>query len=123
MSGTFEDLDAWKLGMDVVCDVYKVTNAFPKEETFGLAIQMRRAAVSVPSNIAEGKGRASDRDLSVFLGYARGSLNELQTQALLAHRLGYIDEKARTELVAQIQHCRRVLSGLMNFAATSRRKS
>jgi four helix bundle protein len=122
MSGTFEDLDAWQLAMDLVCDIYPATKLFPKDETFGLASQMRRAAVSVPSNIAEGKGRTTDKDFSVFLGYARGSLNELQTQTLLAHRLGYIDDLTRERLIARIQHVRRVLSGLINFASTKRPK-
>ena len=117
MSGTFEDLEAWQLGMDLACEVYGTTKLFPKHETFGLAIQMRRAAVSVPSNIAEGKGRASDKDLAAFLGYTRGSLNELQTQTQLAYRLGYIDEKTRSVLIGRIEHTRRVLSGLLKFAA------
>ena len=121
MSGTFEDLDAWQLGMDLVFHIYQLTKRFPKDESFGLSIQMRRAAISVPSNIAEGKGRASDKDFLVFLGYARGSLNELQTQTMVARRLGYMDESACAKSVGQIQHVRKVVSGLINFASNPKR--
>jgi four helix bundle protein len=91
MSGTFEDLQAWRLAMELATEVYRCTGAFPKAETYGLTDQMRRSAVSIPSNIAGGKGRSSDRELLQFLNHARGSLYELQTQIKLAARLTYLD--------------------------------
>jgi four helix bundle protein len=90
MSGNYEDLLAWQKGMDLVLEIYTATRQFPREETYGLSSQMRRAAVSVPSNIAEGKGRVSDKELLVFLSHARGSLCELETQTFLAEKLHYL---------------------------------
>jgi four helix bundle protein len=78
--------------MDLAMMVYEATDVFPQKEIFGLANQLRRAAVSIPSNIAEGQGRDTTRDFLGFLGIARGSLQELETQLTLACRLGYIDE-------------------------------
>lgn len=78
--------------MTLVRDVYRVTRTLPRDELFGLVSQMRRSAVSVPSNIAEGKGRYSQRELNQFLYRARGSLVELETQVLIAGDLGYVEE-------------------------------
>ncbi|WP_445425003.1 four helix bundle protein [Alishewanella sp. HL-SH06] len=86
------DLKVWKLAMDLVVDVYAITRQFPDIEKFGLASQMQRAAVSIPSNIAEGAGRESNADFVRFLTIARGSLSELETQLLIAQRLGYITD-------------------------------
>jgi len=74
MSGTYRDLKAWQTAMDMVRDIYRLTREFPKEETYGLTIQLRRAAVSIASNIAEVKGRSSDKELLHFLSNAKGSL-------------------------------------------------
>lgn len=79
MPGTFEDLQVWQFGMALVYDVYDLTRHFPPDERFGLVTQMRRAAVSIPSNIAEGKGRSTDKDFALFLSHARGSQQELHT--------------------------------------------
>ena len=84
---TFRDLVAWRKGMELTRAVYRATDAMPREERFGLTMQMRRAAVSIPSNIAEGFGRESRADLLKFLRIARGSLNELSTQIELASSL------------------------------------
>jgi four helix bundle protein len=84
MSSSFKDLRVWQEAMKLVYEVYRVTVGFPKHEVYGLTQQMRRAAVSVPSNIAEGKGHRSDREFTRFLFHARGSLLELQTQILIA---------------------------------------
>jgi four helix bundle protein len=89
---SFQELRTWQEGMDLAEDVYRETVQFPKEETFGLTSQMRRAAVSVPSNIAEGWGRESTGDYIHFLKIAKGSTCELMTQTMLAKRLGLWDE-------------------------------
>ena len=90
MASDFKDLIVWKKSMDLVEITYGLVKAFPREEQFELASQMRRAAVSIPSNIAEGQGRKTDREFLRFLSIARGSRAELETQLLLAQRLGYL---------------------------------
>jgi len=87
MSSSHKDLIVWQRAMQLVVDVYRSTKSFPREETHGLISQMRRAAVSIPSNIAEGKGRYSRKELSQFLLNARGSLLELETQIEIARAL------------------------------------
>ena len=89
MSGTFRDLEVWKAAMVLAVQVYRLTARFPKEERYGLTSQKRRAAVSVPSNIAEGKGRASDKELIQFLCHSRASLFEIETQLTIGEQLGY----------------------------------
>jgi four helix bundle protein len=116
MSGTFEDLNAWKKAMELVYDIYVVTAKYPKSETYGLAIQMRRAAVSIPSNIAEGKGRSTDKDFAHFLCQARGSLHELQTQILIAGRLEYMQLDVQERLMEETRVVGRLLHGLLSFA-------
>ena len=90
MSASYRDLRVWQNAMDLVIGVYHETQKFPREELYGLTSQMRRAAVSIPSNIAEGKGRSSDRDRALFFCHARGSLLELETQILIGQRLAYL---------------------------------
>jgi four helix bundle protein len=90
MSASCRDLRVWQNAMDLVEAVYHETQGFPKEEVYGLTSQMRRAAVSIPSNIAEGKGRSTDRDRALFFCHARGPLLELETQILIAQRLRYL---------------------------------
>ena len=116
MSGTFEDLNAWKQAMELVHDIYVATAEFPKPEIYGLAAQMRRAAVSIPSNIAEGKGRSTGKDFARFLYQARGSLHELQTQILIAARLEYMQFGAKDRLLEQTKVVGRLLHGLLSFA-------
>ncbi|MFT6883019.1 MAG: four helix bundle protein [Marinoscillum sp.] len=86
----YKDLDVWKIAMDLSEDIYKLTALFPRDERFGLISQIRRASVSVPSNITEGAGRNSKGEFKQFLGIAVGSLFELETQLLLAKRFNYI---------------------------------
>jgi four helix bundle protein len=93
---THRDLLVWREAMDLVEVVYRDTATFPNQETFGLTAQMRRAAVSVPSNIAEGAGRNSSGELVQFLGVACGSLAELETQLEVAVRLGYLKPNAES---------------------------
>jgi len=88
--GTYEDLKVWRRAMDLVLQVYRCTRSFPREEIYGLTSQMRRSAVSIPNNIAEGKGRFSRKELLQFLFHARGSLLELRTQIKIARELGFL---------------------------------
>lgn len=88
----YRELEVWQRGMDLVESVYRVTESFPASEKFELASQLRRAAVSIPSNIAEGWGRGSRKAYVRFLRIARNSLMEVETQLLIAHRLDYTDE-------------------------------
>jgi four helix bundle protein len=100
--------------MELVVGVYAQTRNFPKEETYGLTSQMRRSAVSVPSNIAEGKGRSTDRDRSLFFCHARGSLLELETQILIAQHLEYIVPSEAEKLVANSAQLGRMLNALFH---------
>jgi four helix bundle protein len=84
------NLDVWKRSLDLVIEIYKVTDAFPRQEMYGLTQQMRRAAVSIPSNIAEGAGRKSAKEFVQFLSTSQGSMAELETQLLIADKLGYL---------------------------------
>src|SRR5690242_21809467 len=98
MSSSYRDLKAWQKAVDLVTEIYKCTQAFPKDETYGLVAQLRRAAVSVASNIAEGKGRYSDKEFAHFLRQSQGSLFEIETQLTIAFRLGYLPEAVLNEL-------------------------
>jgi four helix bundle protein len=99
--------------MDLVVETYKVSRDFPKEELYGLTSQMRRAAMSVPANIAEGQGRRLSGEFIHFLGNARGSLLELDTHLEIALRLGYIEQKMYQPVQDQIQEVGRILNGLI----------
>jgi four helix bundle protein len=109
----FRDLQVWQKAMDLARETYTATQAFPKEELFGLTSQMRRAAVAIPSNIAEGHGRISDRSFRVFLTQARGSAFELETQTELAAALGYITKSAAKTMVKNCEEVARMLNGLI----------
>jgi four helix bundle protein len=113
-SSSFQDLRIWQDAMDLTERVYRATGDFPKQETYGLSSQMRRAAVSVPSNIAEGKGHRSDPEFVRFLFHARGSLLELQTQILIARRLGYLSDEKADELFSRGDGVARGLNALIN---------
>ena len=106
-----KDLDAWKKSMDLVDSIYKVTKSFPKEELYSLTNQMRRAAISVPSNIAEGAARGSKNEFIQFLYISLGSLSELETQAIIANRLGYSTDP--NDLLESIKVIRKLINGLI----------
>ncbi len=114
MGNSYQDLRVWQQAMSLAAHVYRATEKFPKHELYGLVSQIRRAGVSVASNIAEGKGHRSDREFLHFLFHARGSLFELETQLLLAYQLQYISEKEKTELQELISPVARSLTGLIN---------
>lgn len=111
--GSYQDLIAWQKAISFVKMVYVATVQFPREETFGLKSQMRRAAVSLPSNIAEGQGRASRGEFQQFLGQARGALYELETQITLASELGYFSTEQKQSLIRESRELGRILNGLM----------
>jgi len=110
----YKDLIAWQKGMDLVATIYDATQTFPSHEQFGLTSQLRRAAVSVPSNIAEGKAHYSNRDFVRFLRHARGSLAEIETQVLIAQQRKYLNTETATNLSQKIDELGRILSGLIN---------
>jgi len=113
MSSSYRDLRVWQRSMELVVAIYNSTQSFPKQEIYGLVSQMRRAAVSVPSNIAEGKGRLTDRDRAHFFSQARGSLLELETQILIAERLQYLSKEDGDSLVRLAGEVGRMLSSLV----------
>jgi four helix bundle protein len=110
----YTDLVAWQKAMDLVEQVYRLTKGFPKEEIYGLTSQLRRAAVSIPCNIAEGQCRNGRREYIHHLSIALGSLGELETQILIAERLGYIHKSASKEFAAAASETGRIIVGLMN---------
>ena len=109
----YQDLLAWQRAMIFAEKIYAATAELPKEETFGLRSQMRWSAVSVPSNIAEGQGRATRGEFRQFLGNARGSLYELETQILIACKLGYVSAEEGEDLLTQARELGRILNGLI----------
>ena len=110
---SFHDLVAWQQAMELVTEIYKVSQKFPKEEMFGLTSQIRRAAVSIPSNIAEGRGKSSAGEFQQFLYHARGSLAEVETQLMIAINLGYLTKQEVTHIMELIARVGRLLHGLL----------
>jgi len=113
MAGSYRDLVAWQKAMVLAKDIYLATQMFSREEYYGLRSQLRRAAVSVPSNIAEGQARYSRREFNHFLNNARGSLAEVETQIMLANDLNYLDPKQSTILLSKASELGRILNGLI----------
>lgn len=109
----YTELIAWQKSIDLVADVYQFTRQFPKEEIYSLTSQIRRAAVSVPSNIAEGQGRLSTGEFRQFLGRARGSLAEVETQIRIAKKLSYVSPAEASHLLASCDEVGRILNGLL----------
>ena len=110
----FKELKIWQNSKDLVINVYRKTENFPKEETFGLTNQIRRSAVSIPSNIAEGCGRNSDKDLIRFLDIANGSSFELETQLIIAHELNFLDKENFENLDEKLSEIQRMIYGFRN---------
>ncbi|MHB8216431.1 MAG: four helix bundle protein [Candidatus Sulfotelmatobacter sp.] len=113
MSHSYKDLIVWQKAVSMVTEVYRATRSFPREETYGLTSQLRRSAVSVASNIAEGQGRISKPEFRQFLGMARGSSVEMETQIVIAGSLGYISHEIADRLAAKSGEVSRLLHGLM----------
>ena len=101
---SYKDLLIWQKGIKIVCLVYQFVKSFPQEELYALTSQIKRASISIPSNIAEGYGRNTDKSFSHFLDISRGSLFEIETQLLIANELGFItNETLYTEILSQIE--------------------
>jgi four helix bundle protein len=113
MSHSYRELLVWQKSMALVKAVYEETRSFPKEEIYGLTSQMRRAAVSVPCNIAEGQGRTSKKEFRQFLSMSRGSLLELETQLQIAADLGFLSTESTVQLIDKTGELLRMLNGLM----------
>ena len=114
MSHSYKELIVWQKAKALAGDVYRTTDNFPRHETYGLTSQLRRAAVSVASNIAEGQGRLTKGEFQQFLGHARGSLLELETQLAIAVDLHYLSPDELTLLEAKTSEVRRLLNGLID---------
>ena len=106
------DLVAWQKAMELVKEIYRATRTFPREEVYGLTSQLRRAAISVPSNLAEGHGRSSRKEFHLFIGHARGSLLEIETQLEIARDLGYLAASDAARLLARASEVARMVNGL-----------
>jgi len=115
MKSNFRDLLAWQKAMDLVDEVYRTVADFPRQQLFGLTSQMQRAAVRIPSDIAEGSGRWNLLDFRHFLRDARGSAYELETQILIAQRQRYISEERATELTTQCAKTAQLINGLIRY--------
>lgn len=115
---SYKDLIVWQRAMDLVEEIYRISKEFPKEEIYGLTNQMRRAAVSIPSNIAEGQARRSTAEFKRFLSISMGSLAELETQILIAQRLNYLPVESMTKIMATHQEVSKMLSALFKKLAT-----
>lgn len=109
----YKELKVWQKSMDLTVRIFEVTKAFPKEEMFGLTSQIRRSAVSIPSNIAEGAGRNSKKDFKNFLSITNGSTCELETQLLIAHRVNFLDKADWASIQEQISEIQKMNWALM----------
>jgi four helix bundle protein len=109
---THHDLDVWKKSISLVTEIYKLTESFPKVEQYGLTNQIRRSAVSIPSNIAEGAARASSKEFSQFLSIALGSVSELETQLIVSNNLNFIEKIHFEEMLNRIVTIRKMIVGL-----------
>jgi four helix bundle protein len=108
----YRDLKVWQLAMMLAEETYRISKEFPKHEIYGLTSQLQRAAISLPSNIAEGQGRNSSKEFNHFLGIALGSLAELETQLLLSARLGYLNESTITHALRMADEIGKMIKGL-----------
>lgn len=120
---SYKELLAWQQSMALASKVYQVTKTFPREETYGLTSQLRRSAVSVPSNIAEGQGRATRGGFVQFLCMARGSLFELETQLLMAKELKYLDVRQDPMLFQQLTRVAQLLNALISSLKSPAKRS
>ncbi len=117
MSANYRDLIAWKKAITLAQHIYQLTESFPKREVYGLSSQMRRASVSIPANIAEGNGRLTRGEWQQFLGHARGSQLELETELTISWRVGLITQEQHRTLLARCGEVGRLINGLLKASA------
>lgn len=113
-SSDYRQLKVWQKAMDLTVEIYSLVNKFPRAENYALSDQMRRSVVSIPSNIAEGQGRNSDKEFVNYLSIARGSLWELETQIEISERLHYIDSGQKNKVYEQTEEIGKMLNALAN---------
>ena len=112
--GNYKELKVWQESVDFVVEIYRISTKFPIEEKFGIISQIRRAAVSIPSNIAEGATAKSTKTFSKFIAIARGSLSEVETQLLISYKLGFIVKEVYTKIIERTEEISRMLAGLQH---------
>ncbi|HEX7419784.1 MAG TPA: four helix bundle protein [Thermoanaerobaculia bacterium] len=112
---TFEDLDVFKAAIELIAAIYETTESFPSREQYGLTSQLRRAAISVAANIAEGQGRLSNGEWRQMLSHSRGSLYEIEAEVIVAHRIAYIDSAVRDHLRKMCKDVGAPLAGLIRY--------
>ena len=115
-----KDLIAWKRSIDFVAEIYRMTEGFPRAEMFGLTAQMRRAAISIPSNIAEGASRATKKEFVQFLHIALGSASEVETQLIIAQKIGLLADI--DQRLSEVNEIKRILLGLIAYLKREKRK-
>ena len=115
MAKTYENLDAWKKAVDLAVKIYELTRNFPKEEIYGITSQIRRAVISISSNLAEGAGRPSKKDFRRFVDIGMGSLNETESLWIVSYRLTLIEESLYLETRSQMEELGRILNGLKKY--------
>lgn len=115
-----KDLDVWKRSVALVTSIYTITKNYPQYELYGLTNQIRRAAVSIPSNIAEGAARKNTKEFIQFLYIALGSLSELETQIIISHNLKYTSENEINSIQSELTEIRNMILGLVNFLKTKK---
>lgn len=111
---SFKDLQIWQWSRKLAVKIYSITKSFPKEEIFGMTSQLRRAGVSIPSNIAEGHRRGTDKEFIQFLNIARGSLAEVETQIIIANDIKFIEDSITEEMVIEINEIGKMINGLIS---------
>ena len=114
-SRSFRDLDVWKLSIELVKNIYKITDEFPNSEFYGLTSQMRRSAISIPSNIAEGQGRNSSKEFRQFLAISLGSLAEVETQLIIAKEINYLADEELSRFVIDLDVIRKMIKSLSSY--------
>ena len=105
----FKELEVWKLSVDMVIEIYEITKTFPKNEKFGLVNQIRKSAISIPSNIAEGAGKNTKNNFNRFIGIAAGSSNELETQLIISQKLEYISQRSYLQIEKKLHMIQNML--------------
>ena len=110
----FKDLKVWQKSMDLAVDIYKATSSFPSDEKYGLVTQIKRCSVSIPSNIAEGSGRGSDKEFNHFLNISQGSAFELETQLIISNRVALLDDNSANDLIAKTTEIQKMVFSLGN---------